>query len=180
MQVPSSNDVWQELAGNGETGKNNTVGVVRVQGREPVRLNGTERVANVDDFGVRRADFWNTAVAELGSHSVEGLNFGLSLNLVERVAVGRVANTETVNSERAVASRKSIVDVAVVVVVVAQIPIAAELVSTSFMNQSRRNLRLVEPDTVAEKLDLSAAALVWLAVLSRDFVASLQSLVALE
>ena len=76
--------------------------------------------------------------------------------LVERVSVRGVADTETVDCERTVTSSQGYIDVAIVVVVVLEIPVC-----------------LVEADTVGQNLDCAAVATVWLTVLRRDVVGSL-------
>jgi hypothetical protein len=84
-------------------------------------------VADVDHFVVRFADFWDAAIANLGSNGVQSLDFGLGLNFIEWVAVGRVANSKTINCKRTVSGCECSIDIAVVVVVVAYIPIPAFL-----------------------------------------------------
>jgi hypothetical protein len=88
-------------------------------------------VADVDHFVVRFADFWDAAIANLGSNGVQSLNFGLGLDLVEWVAVGRVANSKTIDGKRTVSGCECSVDIAVVVVVVAYIPIPAYIQPSS-------------------------------------------------
>ena len=67
-----------------------------------------------------------------------------------------VADTETVDCERTVASSQGYIDVAIVVVVVLEIPVC-----------------LVEADTVGQNLDCTAVATGWLTVLRRDVVGPL-------
>lgn len=96
VQVPSGSDVGQELSGYRETSKDNTVRVLRVESGEPVGLDTTEGVTNVDDLVVCAANLWDLALAQLRSDRVESFNFSLSLdpdkkrewsvNYAERVA----------------------------------------------------------------------------------------------
>lgn len=88
----------------------------------------------MNNFLVRLADLRNFTIAKLRSHSIQGLNFGLRLNLVEGVTVSRVANAKAVDRECAVASSEGGVDVAVVIVVVVQIPVAVNTVSLMYNN----------------------------------------------
>jgi hypothetical protein len=133
-------------------------------------------VTDVNDLLVGMANLRNAAVAQLCGHGIESLDLSLGLDLVEGVAVGRVGDTEAVDGQCAVASRKSRVDVAVLVVVVRQVPVAEELLAGITFDRML-NLRLVEADTVREKLDYASTAL---AVLRRDLVVALERLEALE
>lgn len=62
---------------------------------------------------------------ELVGQSLESCNFECDLNLVDRLAVAGHANTKTVVGEGSVALLESLVDIAVVVVVVGEIPVGA-------------------------------------------------------
>lgn len=79
----------------------------------------------MDDLLVRCADFFDATIAQLECDSIEGLNFGLSLDLVERIAMGRVTNAETIDGKCTVTCCKRSIDIAVVVVVIVQIPVPA-------------------------------------------------------
>jgi hypothetical protein len=94
-------------------------------------------MADVNNLLVGVADLWNLTVANLLRHLVEGLNFSLSLNLVERVAMGRVSNAKAVDGQCAVAGCERRVYVAVVVIVVAQIPVTSLFVSSLSKDCSR-------------------------------------------
>jgi hypothetical protein len=133
-------------------------------------------VTDVDDLLVGMANLRNSAVAQLGGHGIESLDLSLGLDLVDGVAVRGVADAEAVDGQCAVASRESRIDVAVLVVVVRQIPVAKKVLAD--INFDRvPNLRLVEADAVREKLDDASTAL---AVLRRDLIVTLERLEAFE
>ena len=80
----------------------------------------------MDDFGEGVGDVGEGALAEHFRDSVEGVDFREDLDLVDRVASGGIADTETVDGECAETEFvDSDVGVAVVVVVVGEIPISA-------------------------------------------------------
>jgi hypothetical protein len=127
VKVPSSDDVGEELTRGRVASKDQSVGIVGVKCAQPVRLDRSEAVSDMNDLVVG-TDFVNLTITDLGGDFVQSLNFSLGLDLVERIAMRRVANAQTVDCQSTVACGKSSVDVAVVVVVVAQIPVAAGVV----------------------------------------------------
>lgn len=72
----------------------------------------------MDYFLIRAVDLRDGASTEFLGDLIEGLDLGLGLNIVEGVAVCRIADTITINGERAVSRSGGYVDVAVVVVIV--------------------------------------------------------------
>lgn len=101
------------------------------------------------------------------------------MNLVERVPVGRVADSKSIDSECAVTGGERGIHVAVVIVVVREIPVSEYSISgVRFKVQS--NLRLVEANTVGQNLNNAAAAIVRTTILGRYVIAALESLVTLE
>jgi hypothetical protein len=133
----------------------------------------------MDDLLVCATDFRNRAVAKFGRNSVQGLDLGLSLDLVEWVSVRRVADSKSIDGECAVPRGERGVHVAVVVVVVGEIPVSVYSISGARI-KIQSNLRLIETNTVSQNLDSSAAAVVRSAILGRDVIAALKSLVSLE
>lgn len=118
VKIPTSDNVWEELRSNRKPSQDHAVGVVWIERREPVRLYRTERVADVDDSVIGLADLWNSAVAKFRGYCVESLYFGLRLDLVEGIAMGRIADAQAIDSQCTVSSFKCSVDITVVVVVV--------------------------------------------------------------
>ena len=84
VQVPSGGDVCEKLSGDGEAGEDDAVGVLGVEGGEPVGLDAAEGVANVDDLLVCTADLWDLALTQLCSDRVEGFDFRLCLDPEEK------------------------------------------------------------------------------------------------
>lgn len=82
-------------------------------------------MADVNDLFVRCANLFDATIAQLQCYGIEGLNFGLSLDLVEWITVGRVANAETIDGKCTVTSCKCSIDIAIVIVVIVQIPVSA-------------------------------------------------------
>ena len=80
----------------------------------------------MNDFGEGVGDVGQSALAEHFGDPVEGVDFREDLDLVDGVAGGGVADAETVDGEGAETEFvDSDVGVAVVVVVVGEIPISA-------------------------------------------------------
>lgn len=141
-KVAAEGEQAEEAGGLAETGEDNGVRDVRVQGGQAVGHGGAKGVADVDL--VLEAVLVHAAqVAVVYAHGqlVQGLDLGEELDLVDRVAVRRVGNAQAVPGERRVALLDGAVDVAVVVVVERVVPVTA-----------------VEADTVRQDLDGVAGA----------------------
>lgn len=135
-EITAKLEEWQESTVLAESGETDSVRNVWVLSSEGVSLNGAERVTDVDDL-LELGDGLDLATTDHVGELAEGLNLNLGLDLVDRLAVLRHADTQTVVRESRVAVVVNcLVDVRVVEVVEWNVPVAA-----------------VEANTVGEHLD---------------------------
>lgn len=80
VHVHAGNDVRQELRCCREASQDNAIRVFRVPGREPVRLDGAEGMADVNNLVVRAPDLANVAIAQHERDFVERFDFGVCLD----------------------------------------------------------------------------------------------------
>lgn len=84
-------------------------------------------MTDVDNLVVGAADLRDGTSTELLGDLIKSFDLSLGLDLVDGVSVSGVSDTVTVNCECAVTGGCSNIDIAVVVVVVGQIPVATKL-----------------------------------------------------
>lgn len=133
----------------------------------------------MDNLVVGFVDLIDHTSAQLGGDSVQSLDLELSLDLVDGVAVGRVADAESVDSERTVAMLEGYIRVAVRVVVVRDVPVTVQLLVCAYRTRKTDYLRLVKSNTVGQDLD-SRPNNIRMAILRRDLVLSSYRLISLE
>ena len=97
-------------------------GIHRRQGK---CLSRSKRMANVHNLVGLGADTRQRAVSQRSRQLGQGRNFKRCLDLISWISVGRVANTETIVRESTVPCGESCIDVAIVEVVVVQVPVSS-------------------------------------------------------
>lgn len=137
-----------------EARQDQTIRSFRVEDRERVTLDASERVANVLDLVEGAMDAWDRTGAELHRQVVEGGYLQRRLDFIDGLAMLRHAHAEAIPSEGAVAIFVCrFGHVGVVVVVDTDVPVGA-----------------VETNAVGEQLNEAGGTRVGLAVGRRDFV----------
>ena len=129
----------------------------------------------MDHFFERRINAGYGASAELRGDGIECLDLRLRLDHVDRIRVGRIAYAEAVDGERAVALRHGGLNIAVIVVVVGEIPVPT-LVLALLKTYADEDLRLVESDPVRQQLYCRSSTTIRMTKLGRDGVVSGQGL----
>lgn len=159
-EVCAEGKVGDELGHLAEAGEDDAVRHVGVHGREAKGHGGPERVAEVDRLVVLVRHAAEESGAGAVGEGLEGGDFEEDLDLVDGLAVRGVAEAEAVPRQRRVAGADGARHVAVVVVVVGQVPVAA-----------------VESDPVSEDLERVAGTGVGLTVCGCELVVSRNRLV---